>query len=204
MDGMIVRRAGHSALLIECRDSEQVEAWRAELGRRREAGSLVVAEIVPGARTVLLDGVDPAIETRLPQWAPTAKTPVAPGPLIEIPAVFDGADLPRVAELWTVPVAEAVTRLVETPLVVAFCGFAPGFGYLRGLPAEWAVPRRPTPRPRVPAGAIGLAGPYAGIYPSASPGGWQLVGHTDQELFDVRREPPALLAPGTRVRLVPA
>jgi KipI family sensor histidine kinase inhibitor len=201
---MIVRRAGARALLIECPDSEQVEAWRAELWRRRESGALDVAEIVPGARTILLDGVDPTVASRLTQWAPTAKTPSGPGPLVEIPAVFDGEDLPRVAEIWAVPVAEVITRLVEASLVVAFCGFAPGFGYLRGLPEAWAVPRLPAPRPRVPAGAIGLAGAYAGIYPSASPGGWQLVGHTDQELFDVRRQPPALLAPGTRVRLVPA
>jgi KipI family sensor histidine kinase inhibitor len=87
---------------------------------------------------------------------------------------------------------------------VAFCGFAPGFAYLRGLPAAWAVPRLAVPRARVPAGSVALAGGYAGIYPSASPGGWRLVGRTAVTLFDVRREPPALLSPGTRVRLVTA
>ncbi|GFJ90481.1 hypothetical protein Prum_041230 [Phytohabitans rumicis] len=102
------------------------------------------------------------------------------------------------------PVAEAVERLAGTELRVAFCGFAPGFAYLAGLPASWAVPRLASPRPRVPAGSVGLAGEYAGIYPTASPGGWRLVGRTDAVLFDVRRDPPALLAPGTRVRLVPA
>ena len=71
---------------------------------------------------------------------------------------------------------------------------------MRG-PTEWAVPRLDAPRPRVPAGAVALAGAYAGIYPTASPGGWRLIGHTEQTLFDVREEPPALLSPGTRVRL---
>jgi KipI family sensor histidine kinase inhibitor len=125
------------------------------------------------------------------------------GPLVEIAATFDGEDLDDVASRWGVPVPEAVRRLAATPLAVAFCGFAPGFAYLRGLPDEWAVPRLAAPRPRVPAGSIGLAGSYVGIYPAASPGGWRLVGHTDQKLFDVRRKAPALLTPGTRVRLVP-
>ena len=201
---MRVRRVGGAALLIECRDSEQAEACRAELVRRRDAGELVVTDIVPGARTVLLDGVAPEIEASLAGWLPARTTATADGPLVEIRATFDGEDLADVAGRWGLPVAEAVNRLVATPLTVAFCGFAPGFAYLRGLRDEWAVPRLTAPRPRVPAGAIGLAGAYAGIYPTASPGGWRLVGHTDQNLFNVRREPPALLAPGTRVRLVPA
>ena len=83
---------------------------------------------------------------------------------------------------------------------MAFCGFAPGFGYLTGLPDDLHVPRRATPRTRVPAGSVALAGPYAGVYPQASPGGWQLVGRTDAVLFDVDRDPPALLMPGTTVR----
>ena len=83
---------------------------------------------------------------------------------------------------------------------MAFGGFAPGFGYLTGLPPHLHVPRRSTPRTRVPAGALGLAGPFAGVYPTASPGGWQLVGRTDAVLFDPDRDPPALLRPGVRVR----
>ena len=201
---MRLRRAGRSALLIELPDGEQVEAWRAELFRRREAGELAVTDIVPGARTVLLDGVAPGTAEQLAQWPAPDPAAIAPGPLIEIPATFDGEDLPDVAQHWRVTVDEAVARLVETPLTVAFCGFAPGFAYLRGLPEEWAVPRLAAPRPRVPAGAIGLAGPYTGIYPAASPGGWRLVGRTGTTLFDVRAEPPALLGPGTRVRLVSA
>jgi KipI family sensor histidine kinase inhibitor len=201
---MRVRQVGGSALLLECRDDEQVEACRAELVRRRDAGDLTVVDIVPGARTVLLDGVTPEARAQLAGWLPQHAPARPEGPTVEIATVFDGADLSDVAERWRLSIADAVTRLVETPLTVAFCGFAPGFAYLRGLREEWAVPRLPAPRPRVPAGAVALAGAYAGIYPTASPGGWRLVGHTEQTLFSVRREPPALLTPGTRVRLVAA
>jgi KipI family sensor histidine kinase inhibitor len=202
MSVMRLRPVGGSALLIECRDGEHVEAWRAELWRRREAGQLEVAEIVPGARTVLLDGVRPGAAELVATWPEPTGVDGEDGPLIEIPATFDGEDLADVAARWGVASQEAVARLIATPLAVAFCGFAPGFAYLRGLPNKWAVPRLDSPRPRVPAGSIGIAGAYVGIYPTASPGGWRLVGHTDQHLFDVRREPPALLTPGVRVRLV--
>ena len=103
---------------------------------------------------------------------------------------------------WGTDEAGVVRRLVETPLHVAFCGFSPGFAYLAGLPPELAVPRLETPRHRVPAGSVALADTYAGIYPTASPGGWRLVGRTDAVLFDPDRDPPALLTPSTRVRLV--
>ncbi|MFC4066091.1 5-oxoprolinase subunit B family protein [Actinoplanes subglobosus] len=201
---MKIRRVGAAGLLIECDDADRVEDWRAELWRRREIGELQAVEIVPGARTLLLDGVAPGTAELLAQWEPSPGEIQSEGPLVEIRTVFDGEDLEPVAALWGVTTGEAVQRLVETPLNVAFSGFAPGFAYLRGLPDAWAVPRLAAPRPRVPAGAVALAGGYAGIYPTASPGGWRLVGHTDQNLFDVRREQPALLTPGTRVRLVAA
>lgn len=198
---MRVRRAGPRALLIECSDPQ---AWHAALWQRREQGLFEADEIVPGERTVLLDGVDPALGPSLAGWAPTSQMSFLSGPLVEISTVFDGEDLGFVASHWGISVAAAVGRLTETEFTVAFCGFAPGFAYLSGLAAEGAVPRLSAPRPRVPAGAVALAGAYAGIYPTASPGGWRLVGRTDQNLFDVRREPPALLAPGTRVRLAVA
>ncbi|MDH6710251.1 KipI family sensor histidine kinase inhibitor [Kitasatospora sp. MAA19] len=84
--------------------------------------------------------------------------------------------------------------------VVAFCGFAPGFGYLTGLPPAYEVPRRATPRSSVPAGSVALAGRYTGVYPRSSPGGWQLLGRTGLALWDTGRDPAALLAPGVRVR----
>ncbi|GAA1585034.1 5-oxoprolinase subunit B family protein [Actinoplanes couchii] len=199
---MKIRRVGASGLLIECPDADRVEDWRAELWRRRETGELRVTEIVPGALTVLLDGVAPGTEALLTAWEPAPGERRTGGPVVKIPTVFDGADLDSVAALWRVTPDETVRRLTETRLTVAFSGFAPGFAYLRGFPDDWAVPRLDAPRPRVPVGSVALAGGWAGIYPTASPGGWRLVGTTDQTLFDVRREQPALLTPGTRVRLV--
>ncbi|MEW2377080.1 allophanate hydrolase subunit 1 [Micromonospora sp. NPDC047812] len=244
---MRIRPVGAHALLIDCADADQVEAWRAELWRRRERGELTAVEIVPAATTVLLDGVpDPATTAaRIAAWPPRpgapggptvagapaadsaatgsagtgsagtgraaaggtaagAGTPAAAADLVEVPVTYDGEDLPLVASQWGVDVPTVVDRLRRTRFRVAFCGFAPGFAYLTGLPAELAVPRLPTPRPRVPAGSVALAGPYAGIYPAASPGGWLLVGRTAMALFDVHADPPARLTPGTRVRLVAA
>jgi KipI family sensor histidine kinase inhibitor len=153
---------------------------------------------------VLIDGISPGTADLLGGLPDPSGGDESRSRQVEISTTFDGEDLPDVAELWGITEADAVRRLADTELTVAFCGFAPGFAYLRGLPEAWSVPRLAAPRPRVPAGSVALAGPYAGIYPTASPGGWRLVGRTDQELFDVRAEPPALLTPGTRVRLVPA
>ncbi|HEX5595525.1 MAG TPA: carboxyltransferase domain-containing protein [Micromonosporaceae bacterium] len=201
---MKIRQVGENALLLEFAAAGQVEAWRTELWRRREADQLAAVDIVPGALTLLIDGVpDPVAAAQvIPGWAPPPGADASPGPLVQIPTVYDGEDLPTVAAGWDITVAEAVNRLSHTEWRVAFCGFAPGFAYLTGLPGP-PVPRRPTPRPQVPAGSVALAGPYAGIYPTASPGGWQLVGRTDVTLFDVHRDPPALLTPGTRVHLIP-
>ncbi len=196
---MRVRAVGWSALLIEV---EEVDPWRVELDRRRAAGELVATDIVPGERTILLDGLpDPSsVAERLTRWHPPAGQAVAPGRLVEVPMIYDGEDLPLVARHWGVPVDEVVRRHTGTEFRVAFCGFAPGFGYLTGLPAELAVPRLDTPRARVPAGSVALAGRYCGIYPTPSPGGWLLIGRTSIPLFDVHADPPAVLTPGTRVR----
>ncbi|MEU1843717.1 5-oxoprolinase subunit B family protein [Micromonospora sediminicola] len=201
---MRIRPVGAHALLLDCDDADQVEAWRAELWHRRDAGELAAREIVPAAVTVLLDGVpDPAsTAARIAGWRPRNTVGGADSVEVRVPTVYDGADLPAVADHWGVDVPAVVARLRRTEFRVAFCGFAPGFAYLTGLPPELAVPRLATPRTRVPAGSVALAGPYAGIYPTASPGGWLLVGRTDLPLFDVHADPPARLAPGTRVRLV--
>ncbi|MDG4822281.1 allophanate hydrolase subunit 1 [Asanoa sp. WMMD1127] len=200
---MRIHRVGATGLLIEC-PPDEVESWRAELWRRRAAGELAVTEIVPGARTVLLDGIDPRAASLVTSWAPPPAAAESSGDLLSIPVVYDGPDLEAVGALWSLPVPTVISRLAATEFRVAFCGFAPGFGYLTGLPPSLSVPRLASPRTSVPAGSVGLAGPYAGIYPTASPGGWQLVGRTEVTLFDVDREPPALLTPGTRVRLVRA
>ncbi|MBQ0904299.1 allophanate hydrolase subunit 1 [Micromonospora sp. U21] len=221
---MRIRPVGAHALLLDCSapadvaQAALVDAWRAELWRRRERSELLAVEIVPAANTILLDGLpDPAATADLlSRWAPTvaAASNDAEGAAhrkseresgeVTVPVDFDGPDLPAVAQHWGIDVPAALRRLTGTPFRVAFCGFAPGFPYLTGLPAELALPRLATPRPRVPAGSVALAGPYAGIYPSASPGGWLLVGRTELVLFDVHADPPARLGPGTRVRLAAA
>jgi len=158
---------------------------------------------VPAARTVLVVLDRPPAEADAAALRRLPLDPVADrsgAPEVELPVVFDGPDLAEVAELTGRPVRAVVETLTSTEFTVAFGGFAPGFGYLTGLPPELHVPRRATPRTRVPAGSVGLAGPFAGAYPRSSPGGWQLVGRTDAVLFDVDRDPPALLVPGTRVR----
>ncbi|MFE2848841.1 allophanate hydrolase subunit 1 [Streptomyces scopuliridis] len=195
---------GDRALLVELADGEETAAFHAELLRRRASGILPpVREIVPAARTVLLDGLDdPAgFAARLDGWhaeAPDARAPDT----VELPVRYDGPDLAEVAALWGVPAEEVARIHSAAEFRVAFCGFAPGFGYLTGLPARYAVPRRPTPRIAVPPGSVALAGPYTGVYPRSSPGGWQLIGTTDTVLWDPARVPAALLAPGTRVRFV--
>ncbi|MDN3261459.1 allophanate hydrolase subunit 1 [Streptomyces sp. CSDS2] len=195
---------GDDALLVEVASGEEAQALHAVLLRRRAEGSLTVREIVPAARTVLLDGLaDPD------RWAAeltTSRIPEAPSrarELIELPVRYDGPDLAVVAGLWGVTEREAARIHAGTEFTVAFCGFAPGFGYLTGLPDRYAVPRRATPRTAVPAGAVALAGPYTGVYPRSSPGGWQLIGTTDAVLWDHTRTPAALLTPGARVRFVP-
>ncbi|MFD0005398.1 allophanate hydrolase subunit 1 [Streptomyces sp. NPDC127178] len=195
---------GDDALLVEVASGEEARALHAELLRRRAQGSLSVREIVPAARTVLLDGLaDPA---RLAAELTTSEVPHAParaGEVVELPVRYDGPDLADVAAHWGVS-PTAVARIhADTEFSVAFCGFAPGFGYLTGLPPRYDVPRRATPRTAVPAGAVALAGPYTGVYPRSSPGGWQLIGTADAVLWDHTRVPAALLSPGTRVRFVP-
>ncbi|WP_238015981.1 allophanate hydrolase subunit 1 [Dactylosporangium sp. AC04546] len=197
---MDVRRVGGNALLIEVDDPL---AWFAHLDAERRAGRLPAVDIVPGARTVLLDGVSDttAVAAALRDARPPTRPPAAAAP-VELPVRFDGEDLPFVAEHVGATVDAVVATVLGTELRVAFCGFAPGFAYLTGLP--WSLPRLPSPRPRVPAGAVGLAAEFLGVYPTASPGGWRLIGRTDSPLFDVDRDPPALLAPGRTVRIVAA
>ncbi|MFF1712468.1 allophanate hydrolase subunit 1 [Streptomyces sp. NPDC058268] len=202
---MRVLPVGDLALLVELADGDEAQALHAELLRRRAAGLIRVREIVPAARTVLLDGLDDPVRV----GAELAALEIPPLParaedVREIPVRYDGPDLADVAAHWGVPVAEVARIHAATEFRVAFCGFAPGFGYLTGLPERYDVPRRATPRTSVPAGSVALAGPYTGMYPRSSPGGWQLIGTTDAVLWDHARVPAALLTPGVRVRFVPS
>lgn len=186
------RAVGVDAVLVEVADAAQaldLALW----GR----GRIESVEIVPAARTVLFDGCVPErVTAALRDWLPGAEAPE--GPLVELAVDYDGPDLASTASLLGLSPSELVEQHVAVEHVVAFCGFAPGFGYLAGSP--WDVPRLDSPRPRVEPGSVGLAGTWTGAYPSASPGGWRLIGCTDAVLWDPSRREPALLAPGTRVR----
>lgn len=194
---------GWGAVLVELGSAAEVRAAYGRLVALRAAGELPgVAELVPAARTVLVEGDDLPDLAELLSGLEAEPEPAAAG-TVEIPVAYDGPDLAEVAELAGLDQDEVVRRHAAADYTVAFCGFAPGFGYLSGLPAELQVPRRATPRPAVDAGSVGIAGEFAGIYPRRSPGGWQLLGRTDAVLWDPDRDPPALLAPGTKVRFVP-
>ena len=199
---MRLRPAGERGLLVEVDDLETVHRLDAAL---RELDPPGVVELVPGYRTVLIVA-DPAqagvlddLAARLPELELPAAEAVA-GETVEIPVSYDGEDLPEVASLTGLEPEEVVRRHTAPEYTVAFLGFSPGFPYLVGLDPALEVPRRDTPRTSIPAGSVGLAGNQTGIYPTASPGGWQLIGRTEVTLFDPARDPPALLAPGTRLR----
>lgn len=186
---------GTRACLVEVDDAVAAASLAAWVRR----SGLAAEEVVPAARTVLLDGVDPAaVRAVLPRWG--AGRAATPGPLVSVAVRYSGPDLDRVAEHWRCTTEEVVDLHTSLEFTSTFCGFAPGFAYLAGLPAERAVPRLETPRARVPQGSVALADTWCGVYPTASPGGWLLLGTTDADLWDVGRAEPALLAPGTRVR----
>ena len=191
---------GDAARLLEPDDPADVLGLAALL--RERPG---VDEVVPGARTLLVLGTADAL-TGLETLTAPAHEPgdVTPGPEVVLPVRYDGPDLaPLVAELGLTP-EELISRHAAGSYVVAFCGFAPGFAYLRGLDPALHVHRLAEPRTRVPAGSVAIAGEFTGVYPRPSPGGWRLLGTTDAELWDLERTPPALLPPGTRVRFAPA
>ena len=125
-----------------------------------------------------------------------------PGRLVDIPVVYDGPDLAHVAAHCRLSEREVVRRHARAAYVVYFIGFQPGFAYLGGLDPSLHTPRRDDPRVAVPAGSVGIGGAQTGVYPLATPGGWQLIGRTRATLFDPQAEPPTLLAPGDRVRFV--
>jgi KipI family sensor histidine kinase inhibitor len=198
--------SGSTALLVEVDDLDQVLALYAAL---RESAPDGVVDLVPAARTVLIV-TDPATTTLAA--AEQAVRAIEPQPdldsftgeAVEIPVVYDGEDLAEVARSMGCDPAEVVRRHIEEEWTVAFCGFAPGFGYLAGSQFEWDTARRDSPRTEVPAGSVALAGEFSAVYPRVSPGGWQLIGRTDHPVFDLERDPPALLQPGRRVRFVDA
>ncbi len=200
---MRIRPSGDHALLVELDDLDQVLGYYTAL---TAAPPDDVVDIVPAARTVMVStsgGLD-ALARSLRAVEPAAGSHSG-GDLIEIPVVYDGEDLADVADLLGCGVTELIERHTADDWTVAFCGFAPGFGYLTGAGSwSWSIPRRKSPRTKVPTGAVALAGEFSGVYPRESPGGWQLIGRTDVQIFDQERDPAALFHPGRRVRFVDA
>lgn len=192
-------RAGH--ILLEFADLDASLGMLDALQANPIPG---IREIIPGARTLMIQ-FDPGL-IALDQLTSAiaslsgAERKIYDGPLVEIPVRYDGEDLAEVASLIGMSTADVVRLHTQGEYCVAFTGFAPGFAYLAGGDPRLAVPRRSSPRTRVPAGAVGLAGEFSGIYPKAGPGGWQLIGTTQLALFDIDRTPASLLQPGTRVR----
>ncbi|MFD5224297.1 carboxyltransferase domain-containing protein [Microbacterium sp. NPDC058342] len=196
---MRILTASDRALLVEAADLD--EAMRLNLAWDGVPG---VVERIPGARTVLVR-FDPlrVSADELAAMLETTRVDAEHVPHtreVTIPVRYDGEDLDEVATLLGVSAEEVVNRHLAAGWQVAFSGFAPGFGYTVGDDPLFDVPRRSSPRTRVPEGSVALAGHFTGVYPRESPGGWQLIGRTDAVMWDIDREPPALLSPGTLVR----
>jgi len=190
------RRCGKDAALLDCDSLDQMRAAHATVLAARPPE---VVDLVPGARSLLVVGGVAAVRALL-EAADLAHPPSAEPREVTLDVRYDGEDLSLIAAdagISTDAVVDLHTGAVYT---VAFTGFAPGFGYLTGLPAPLRQPRLESPRTRVPAGSVGLAGEFTGVYPRESPGGWRLLGHTSATLFDPHADPPALFAPGDRVR----
>lgn len=194
---------GDHALMVQCGSSAEVLAWVEAL---RAAALPGVLDIVPAARTVLVKLVGPrhqgVIRQRLRKMRVVADTttPTERDADVVIDVVYDGPDLAEVASHTGLSTAQVVDAHTATLWRVGFSGFAPGFAYLVDGDARLRVPRRAEPRTSVPAGSVALAGEFSAIYPRQSPGGWQLIGHTDAVLWDLDRPNPALLTQGMWVR----
>ena len=191
------------SLLVELADLDETLALLESLQRTPLVG---VEELVPAARTILVRYQPSATSAaalvqQIAQRDLSQRTARA-GTLVEIPVHYTGEDLAEVAQLLGISPQEVVRRHTGSEYTVAFTGFAPGFAYLSGGDPSLNVPRRSTPRTRLPAGSVGLAGTFSGVYPQASPGGWQIIGTTPVAMWDIQRAQPALLQPGYRVRFV--
>ncbi|WP_286961406.1 5-oxoprolinase/urea amidolyase family protein [Arsenicicoccus sp. UBA2120] len=207
------RRLGDTGVLVELAGLDEVlaldAAVRAEMSRG-STGLAVVMDVLPAARTLAVTvpaGTDlgrVADEILALAGDPGADAATGEVDEVEIAVHYDGPDLDEIASLTGLSITEVVEAHTGTPWRVAFGGFAPGFFYLVDGDPRLTVPRRSEPRTAVPPGSVGLAGEFSGIYPRASPGGWQLLGHVDEALWDVERDPPALLRPGQHVRFAAA
>ncbi len=204
---------GDRALLIDAGVWAPEALARALRAAATRTAALVLEDVVAGAATVLAVASRPeglaalgAVVEMLAGRAPDTESVSADGSaeVLELTVRYDGADLDEVARATGLSTTEVAATHAGATYQAAFCGFAPGFAYLTGLPEALWLPRRESPRPSVPAGAVAIADRYSSVYPSCSPGGWHLLGSTDVPVWDLGRRPPALLAPGTQVRFVAA
>lgn len=194
---MNIRPYGDKAVLIDCDSLDEAQRWFAAV----EAAGV---EVVLGARSVLLRGEPTRLHAIISRTVPSSTAISPDSRRIEVPVTYDGPDLADIAQLTGLTEDEVVAAHTGTAWTVAFGGFAPGFSYLVGGDPRLTVARRDSPRTTVPEGSVGLAGEFSGVYPRASPGGWQLIGHTALTMWDTAREPPALLVPGMTVRFTVA
>jgi KipI family sensor histidine kinase inhibitor len=203
-----MRRVGEDALLVETGSLAESHRLDAVL---RGRGIAAVEEIVPGPESVLVVAsgggfgeIWKQIEEVVSESGVRGQVGAPGSAEVVVEVVYDGVDLGVVAELTGLRVDEVIARHFGSSFVVGWLGFAPGFAYLVGLDPALEVPRLEVPRTSVPAGSVAIAGGYSAIYPAASPGGWRLLGRTTMRVWDTEAEPPSLLRPGTRVRMVPA
>lgn len=188
-----IRPYGPNAFLVEAESIDEVHA----LAQLRVPG---VTQVVPGARTLLVECTDPAAAAETYRSCVLQEErPFAADTTSVIDVSYDGEDLADVARAAGLSADDVVELHSGAEYRVALCGFTPGFAYLSGLPMELHLPRRSTPRESVPAGALAIAGEWTGVYPRRSPGGWHLLGTTATPMWDLERDPPALLSPGDRV-----
>ena len=190
-----VHQYGPHAALVECAAGTALALAQAMLHTRR------FLEVVPAEQSVLVRcmpgmsiGDVRGIVDALPEHLPSPE-----GRDIEIPVLYNGADLDLVATAAGLTPDAVIALHSGTTYLAAFAGFAPGYVYCTGLDPRLHLPRRPTPRTAVPPGSVAIADVYTAVYPSASPGGWHLIGTTDLPLFDLHRPEPALIRPGDRV-----
>ncbi len=196
---------GDQALILQCDSTAEVLSWTEALRAARLPG---VVDIVPASVTVLVrldgprfQGVTRQRIRRLQVVGAVANSDLGdPADDIVVDVVYDGPDLDLVASHTGLSPAQVINAHTGTRWRVGFAGFAPGFAYLIGGDERLRVPRQSEPRTSVPAGAVGLAGEFSAVYPRRSPGGWQIIGHTDAVLWDIDRPDPALLTPGRWVR----
>ncbi|MVU79882.1 carboxyltransferase domain-containing protein [Nocardia sp. ET3-3] len=222
-----VRAAGDRALLV----IPPLQAMVAELVLALRARPDGVLDVLPAAETVLVTLTSPAAAERVrkqlrallarldarervgagdrgrlgvrPDRAPDGPPGAdRSGEPLVVPVRYDGADLAEVARVLGLTEAEVIAQHTDTVWRCAFVGFAPGFGYLESPDGRLSVPRRTQSRTAIPPGAVALAGGYSAVYPRSSPGGWQLIGTTDLSMWQVDRDPPALVRAGGRIRFV--